>query len=139
MAPDHRTVTVERTAPGRYTATNARGGQLTLGKGDTGDFTPVELLLAAIAGCTGIDVDVVTSRRAEPDAFEVRADAEKVRDDQGNHLTGIVVSFRVAFPDTEPGRAAQSLVPGLVQASHDRLCTVGRTVEIGTPIGTRIE
>lgn len=136
---EHRTVTVERTSAGRYTATNVRGGRLTLGKGDTEDFSPVELLLVALAGCTGIDVDVVTSRRAEPDTFEVRADAEKVRDEQGNHLTGVVVSFRVAFPDTEPGREAQSLVPGLVQASHDRLCTVGRTIEIGTPIGTRIE
>jgi len=26
-----------------------------------------------------------------------------------------------------------------VQKSHDRLCTVGRTVEIGTAIATRIE
>jgi len=26
-----------------------------------------------------------------------------------------------------------------VRKSHDRLCTVGRTVEIGTPIGTRVE
>jgi hypothetical protein len=27
----------------------------------------------------------------------------------------------------------------VVKKSHDRLCTVGRTVEIGTPIAERIE
>jgi putative redox protein len=135
----HRSVTVERTSAGHYTATNVRGGRLALGKGDTADFSPVELLLVAMAGCTGIDVDIVTSRRAEPDTFEVRAQADKVRDEQGNHLTNVELTFRIAFPDTEPGREAQSLVPGLVQASHDRLCTVGRTVEIGTPIANRIE
>jgi len=26
-----------------------------------------------------------------------------------------------------------------VQRSHDRLCTVSRTVELGTPVATRIE
>jgi putative redox protein len=135
---DHRSVIVERTSAGHFTATNVRGGQLTVGKGDTADFSPVELLLAAIGSCTGLDVDVVTSRRAEPDAFEVRVDAGKVRDEQGNRLTGVVVSFHIVFPDTGQGREAQGMVPGLAQASHDRLCTVGRTVETGTPIATRI-
>jgi putative redox protein len=136
---DHRTVSIERTSMGHYVATNIRGGQLALGKGDTADFSPVELLLVALAGCTGIDVDIVTSRRAEPGTFEVRADADKVRDEQGNHLTNVELTFRIVFPDTEQGREAQSLVPSLVQASRDRLCTVGRTVEIGTPIANRIE
>jgi hypothetical protein len=30
-------------------------------------------------------------------------------------------------------------VPDVVAKSHDRLCTVGRTIETGTPIATRIE
>jgi hypothetical protein len=30
-------------------------------------------------------------------------------------------------------------LPDVVAKSHDRLCTVGRTVEVGTPITTRIE
>jgi putative redox protein len=134
----HRNVTVRRTANGQFTVTNARGGQITFGSGGT-DFTPTELLLAAIGGCTAIDVDIVTSRRAEPDAFEVLVDAEKVRDEAGNHLTGIEVTFRLAFPRGTQGDEARAVLPDIVQKSHDRLCTVGRTVEIGTPIATRIE
>jgi|SRR5579875_974539 len=140
MAEDtnHRSVRLTRASAGRFTVSNVRGGQLTTGTGDCADFTPVELLLAAIGACTGVDVDVVTSRRAEPTEFTVEAGADKVRDDQGSRLTGIEVTFRVAFPPDGRGPEAQALVPGLVQASHDRLCTVGRTVEAGTPITPRI-
>jgi putative redox protein len=67
----HRNVTVERIASGAYTATNGRGGQIAVGTGDSADFSPTELLLVAIGGCTAVDVDTVTSRRAEPLAFEV--------------------------------------------------------------------
>ena len=134
----HRNVTVQRIANGQFTVTNARGGKITLGSGET-DFNPVELLLAAIGGCTAIDVDIVTSRRAEPDAFEVLVDAEKVRDEAGNHLTDVEVTFRIRFPGTAQGDEARAVLPDIVQKSHDRLCTVGRTVEIGTAIATRIE
>ncbi len=51
-----------------------------MGTGAGTDFTPVELMLAAIGGCTRIDVDVVTSRRAEPEAFEVAVNADKIKD-----------------------------------------------------------
>lgn len=135
----HRTVSVERTAPGAYTITNDRGGRIPIGTGGDQEFTPTELLLGAVGGCTAIDVDVLTSRRAEPASFEVRVEAEKVRDELGNRLTGIEVTFRIAFPEGAAGDAARELLPTAVKASHDRLCTVGRTVEAGTAIGTRIE
>jgi putative redox protein len=135
----HRSVRLERIENSRYTASNVRGGQIRMGTGEAVDFTPVELLLAAIGGCTAVDVDLLTSRRAEPDSFEIVIDAEKIRDAAGNRLTDIVVTFRISFPDGEAGDRARALLPDAVKKSHDRLCTVSRTVEIGTPIATRIE
>jgi uncharacterized OsmC-like protein len=135
----HRGVRLKRVANSRYVATNDRGGEMTIGTGDGTDFTPVDLLLAGIGGCTAVDVDILTSRRAEPDAFEVLVDAEKVRDAAGNHLTDIVMTFRIRFPDGEQGDKARALLPDAVKKSHDRLCTVSRTVELGTPIATLIE
>ena len=136
----HRQVTIERITNSRYTATNARGGQMIIGSGDGNDFTPVELLLTAIGGCTAIDVDILTSRRAEPDSFSVEVGAEKVRDDKGrNLLEDIVVTFRIRFPDGEGGDKARALLPEAAKRSHERLCTVSRTVELGTPIASRIE
>jgi uncharacterized OsmC-like protein len=135
----HRAVRLERIANSRYLVTNDRGGQISIGAGEGTDFTPVDLLLAGIGGCTAIDVDIVTSRRAEPEAFEVLVDADKVRDGEGNHLAGITVTFAVRFPDGERGDSARDVLPDMVRKSHEYLCTVSRTVEIGTPVTTRIE
>ncbi len=135
----HRNVRLERIENSRYMVTNDRGGQISLGKGEGADFTPVDLLLAGIGGCTAIDVDILTSRRAEPQKFEILVDADKVRDQSGNHLTDIVVTFRIRFPEGEDGDKARALLPDAVRKSHDRLCTVSRTVELGTPIADRIE
>lgn len=136
----HRAVTLRRTSAGRYAATNARGGELTFGSGDDNDFTPVELLLAAIGGCSAIDVDILTSRRAEPTRFEVVVGADKARDEAGaNHLEDVEVNFRVTFGDGDGGDAARTLLPMAMQKSHDRLCTVSRTVEMPTPVAFRLE
>lgn len=134
----HREVTVARTSAGRYEATNVRGGRLEFGSGADTDFTPVELLLAAIAGCTAIDVDAFTSRRAEPERFDVDATADKVRDETGTHLENIEITFRVTFPPGDGGDRARQVLPGIVHRSHDRLCTVSRTVERATPVVVRI-
>ncbi|HKR67346.1 MAG TPA: OsmC family protein, partial [Streptosporangiaceae bacterium] len=84
MASTHRTVTVRRVSAGRFAVANDRGGEITFGTGDGTDFTPTELLLAAIGGCTAIDIDILTSRRAEPEGFEVAVDADKIKDADGN-------------------------------------------------------
>ncbi len=135
----HRGVRLERIENSRYTATNERGGKINIGTGERSDFTPVELLLVAIGGCTAADVDILTSRRAEPGSFEIDVDADKVRDAKGNHLSGLQVTFRVTFPAGEQGDKARALLPDAVRMSHDRLCTVSRTVELGAPIAVRIE
>ncbi len=98
------------------------------------DFTPVELLLVAIAGCSAIDVDLITGKRATPEAFDVRTEGHKVRDEQGNHLVGLKVTFDVRFPEGEGGDRAREMLPRALQQTRDRLCSVGRTVALGEPI-----
>jgi putative redox protein len=141
MATDsaHRSVTVERIAPGRFAAVNSAGGRLEFGTGGDGEFSPVELLLIAIGGCTAIDIDLLTSRRSEPESFEITVEADKVRDGDGNHLTNIQSTYRITFPAGEGGDKARAVLPDAVKQSRDRLCTVGRTVELASPISDRIE
>jgi len=134
----HRSLTVERVGPSEFAAVNSRGGRIVFGTGGDEEFTPTELLLIAIGGCTAIDIDILTSRRAEPDEFEIIVDADKIRDEHGNRLTNIEVTYRVTFPAGEDGDKARAVLPQAVKQSHERLCTVGRTVELGTPITTRL-
>lgn len=134
----HRSVNIERVAHGRYAAVNARGARMVFGSGDE-EFSPVELLMIAIGGCTAIDVDILTSRRAEPDSFEITVDAEKVRDEGGNHLADIEVTYKIRFPAGEGGDKARTVLPEAVKQSRERLCTVGRTVALAIPIADRIE
>ncbi|MCE1177633.1 MAG: OsmC family protein [Micrococcales bacterium] len=133
-----RSVTLRRTEAGSYAATNARGGVLDFGSGQDERFTPVELLLAAIAGCSSVDVDAATSRHAEPDTFEVTASGEKLNDDQGAHMGPISVEFTITFPDGEGAEKARAIVPRAIRLSHEKLCTVSRTVLLGADVQMRV-
>ncbi len=125
-------VTLTRVAPGRYQARNSRGTTIEFGTGDD-QFAPGELFLASIAGCSSVDVDAMTSRRAEPDVFEVTSSGVKSTEG-GNHYEDITVTFRLRFPEGEQGDAARDRIPAAVQASQDRECTVSRTVAAGSPV-----
>ena len=136
---NQRSVNLRRTSLGHYEVSNARGGTMIVGVGDGAEFTPVELLLAALGGCTGADIDYITSKRAEPDSFVVHVTGDKVRDDSGgNRLVDLAVELRVTFPEGAAGDAARDMLPRAVRMSHDRLCTVSRTVEVGTPVASRL-
>jgi putative redox protein len=130
----HRSISMERVSKGVFDVINVRGGTMRIGAGDSADFTPVELLLTAIAGCSAVDVDFITVKRAEPETFTVEASGEKLRDDAGNHLGDLEVRFSVTFPPGDAGESAREMLPRAIAMSHDRLCTVSRTVELGTPI-----
>ena len=134
----HRNVELRRLRKARFVARNWRGGELEFGEGDDEAFTPVELLLTAIAGCMAIDVDYITAKRAEAERFLVSIGGEKIRDEKGNRLTDIVLSLDIGFPATEEGEAADAILPSAVQRSRDKICTVGRTVAVGTPVETQV-
>lgn len=64
----------------------------------------------------------------------MRATGHKVRDDGGNHLTDLRVTFDVRFPEGAEGDAARDVLPRSLEQTRDRLCTVGRTVALGEPV-----
>ena len=90
-----RHIGLTKMGEGRFKATNERGGVVSVGSGGDPDFTPVELLLAALAGCSAIDVDLITGKRADATTFELTAEGDKVRDEHGNHLVDLRLTFEV--------------------------------------------
>ncbi|GAA5121968.1 hypothetical protein GCM10023339_39550 [Alloalcanivorax gelatiniphagus] len=130
-----RSVELTRIGPARFKATNARGGETFFGTGgEDPDFTPVELLLAAIAGCSALDVEALTHKRTTSTVFDVHAEGHKVRDQHGNHMTGIRVAFDLVFPEGPEGDAARGRIASAIAMSRDRLCAVARTVQLGADI-----
>jgi putative redox protein len=133
-----RGVTLRRISPEIYEATNSKGVTVRVGHGDE-VFGPVELLLAATAACTSIDVDVATSRHAEPEKFEVTSAGDVVKGEQGNKVENMELNFSLRFPDTDEGRRAQSMVERLVKISREKDCTVGRTVALPTELHSAVD
>jgi len=134
----HRSVKLTRLGRHHFQAENARGGTLSFGNARWGEFTPVELLLVAIAGCTAMDVDAITVKRSDPTRFQLNCSGHYTRSVHGNHVTDIAVDFDVEFGDNEGGRSAAEVLETAIRKSHDRLCTVTRTVELGTPVDARL-
>ncbi|NUL60580.1 OsmC family protein [Brevibacterium luteolum] len=129
-----RRVAVTRITENHYRARTASGAEIEFGRGE-GLMTPVELLLAATAGCSAIDLDTVTTRRTEPERFDITATGEKiVEDDEASRLDDIRLHFDLAFPDDQAGRQSAKMVERLLKLSHDRYCTVSRTIENGAPV-----
>jgi len=129
-----RSIDLHQIGEHRWMATNHRDGHLSIGPGDDPDFTPVELLLAALAGCGAADLDHIAGKRAPFETFKCRAEGHKIRDDGGNHMVQLKVTFDVTFPEGEDGDAAREIMPRTVQQIQDRLCTVARTVTLGDPV-----
>jgi putative redox protein len=138
MGDMHREVHLEKIGPARFRATNERGGVVTLGGGEDPDFTPVELLLAALAGCGAVTIDPITARRAAATTFRAVATGEKERDEAGTRMGQLTVTFEIAFPDGPEGDAARAILPSTLERTHDRWCTVSRTVEAGAPVVMRL-
>ena len=134
---NQRSITLTREAEGVYVARNPAGAELRFGHNVPGGFGSVELLLVALAGCSGTDVDIVTSRRAEPTQFSVTVTADKVGGTSPAILRNIVAEFDVQFPEGEDGDKARDRVVPALNAAHDRTCTVARTIQNAVEIEFR--
>lgn len=127
-------VTLTREAEGVYLARNAEGAEYRFGYNVDGALSSIEMLMVAIAGCSATDLDMMTSRRAEPTKFDVTVDAQKVAGSSPAFLRGIEVLFDVAFPEGEDGDKARARIGAALKAAEEKTCTVSRTVSHGSPV-----
>src|SRR4026209_957495 len=112
MGNSERTVDLVRTGKARFTASNVRGGTIEIGDGVEDDaFTPIELLLATLGGCSGLDLDAILGKRAEFEFLGITARADKARDDNGTHLVNIQIPFDAEFPEGDAGQSARDFLP----------------------------
>src|SRR5699024_4559175 len=133
MSEDTRSIELTRIAENHYRATAPSGASIEFGRGE-GLMTPVELLLAAVAGCSSIDVDTVTSRHPEPTRFRVSATADKIVEAGAARADDVHLDLDLAFPAAADGRRPDARPDRRVGRSPDRYCTVSRAVEQPTNV-----
>jgi len=125
-------VRIRRDAPAKFTATNGRGAEIKIGRSQDGaDFSPVELLMAALGACATLSADHVISRRLGDDApIDMVVEADK--DVEADRVTEVRTKFELNLDSlTEADR--DTLIK-LVTRSVERTCTVSHTVETGAPV-----
>lgn len=140
---ERREIVMTRLGRHHYRAEAPSGAAIEFGRGE-GLLTPVELLLAALAGCTTISADTVLTRRGEPDALVATASGTvRTDDDGGTSLADLLIDVAVAPPVGGDGGAGvderryAELVDRLLALSHEKHCTVARTLERGAPVEVR--
>jgi putative redox protein len=127
-------VEVERTDDG-FVARNDRGGVISFGTGgEDADFTPVELLLAALGGCNIVTVEPLTAKRGHRLVrLAATIEAEKITP---NQLGTVVMRYDVELPAGDP-EAAQ-VFHDVAERVHERSCTVSTALTRVTPIELHI-
>jgi uncharacterized OsmC-like protein len=125
-------VQIRRDAPAKFTAINARGAEIKVGRSQDGaDFSPVELLMAALGACAALSADHVISRRLGDEApIDMVVEADK--DIEADRVTEVRTKFELDMSNLS--EADQATLVKLVAKSVERTCTVSHTVEPGVPV-----
>lgn len=94
------------------------------GGGDDSAFKPVDLLLAALGGCSGIDV-INILRKQRQDVRDLSIEIEGIQaDDHPNYFKEIKVEFVVKGKNIK-----KEYVERAIELSHTKYCSVGQTLE----------
>jgi putative redox protein len=94
-------------------------------------LTPMELLLMALAGCTGMDTaDILRKKRQEVDSMEIRVRGTRT-EDHPRVYTGIELEYVVTGTNLSEAAVARS-----IDLSINKYCSVGAMLAPSVPIKT---
>ncbi len=101
--------------------------------GDNNGFSPMELLLVGLAGCTALDViSILEKKRQDVTDFEVRVQGERA-DDHPRIFTHIVVEYVVTGHQVDPVAVERA-----VELSATKYCSaqamLGKAAQIESKI-----
>ena len=115
-----------------YSAENKFGATVLIGEPKDGKpfISPMEMLLAGLAGCTGIDViDILKKKRQLPVEFKI-----KVRGNQKiDSFPKVFTEFQVEYLFWGENLIAKD-VEQAIQLSEEKYCSVGGTLSKAAPI-----
>lgn len=110
-------------------ATNQEGNSLLMdGSEDIGGhgkgMRPMQLLLAAVGGCSAIDVILILKKQKQViESFEVEVDGEREKIEDYTLFRDICLHFKIK------GKVDVERVERAIQLSMDKYCSVSKTLE----------
>lgn len=118
MAERALTVTTRWEGDLRFAATNAAQGEIKMGSGEPDRLSPMELLLAGLAGCSAVDVVMILQKkRVALQRFEVEVRGER-REEHPRVYTHIHMVYRFWADGLRSKDVEQA-----IRLSHEKYCS----------------
>jgi len=120
----------------RFVATDSMGHSIVMDAskqagGEGSGFSPLQLVLAALGGCTGIDVvDIMRKQRQQVDNLVIVVSGERVKE-YPRVYSDIHVEYRVRGKDIK-----EKAIKRAIQLSEDKYCSVGAMLKAKAKVTT---
>lgn len=93
--------------------------------GENKGFRPMQMLLAALGGCSSIDVvSILKKQRQVLEAFDIEIDGEREAGKEPSLFQDILVTFKLTGASLDPEKVKKA-----VALSMDKYCSVAKTLE----------
>ena len=110
-----------------FECSNAAGNSILLdntSQPDAKGVSPMESVLMAVAGCSGIDmISILKKQRQQITSFQAEVEGERIQIDDAKPFKKILVKFLLEG-EIEPAKALKA-----AQLSFDKYCSVSKTLE----------
>ena len=110
-----------------FECTNAAGNKILLdntSEPDAKGVSPMEAVLMAVAGCSGIDiVSILKKQRQSIEDFSAQVEGERVQVDDAKPFKNIIVRFFLTG-NIDPKKALKA-----AELSFEKYCSVSKTLE----------
>lgn len=117
-----------------FIGTDEKGHSVVIDGHKTIGFSPVELLLYALASCAAVDVvEIVRKQRATLHKLAIRVDGTR-RDEHPRKFTAIHLTFNLYVDHLTMTQAERA-----VELSLEKYCSVRASLDPAIPITTSVE
>ena len=123
-------ITLSATPDFRFKAQSANGYAFDIGAsksigGDESGFRPMELVLAGVASCAGIDlINILKKSRVEFTGMDVEVSGDRKPDAMPSPFTNIEVIYRIHGPGIDRAKAERA-----VSLALEKYCSVSASLD----------
>lgn len=96
-------------------------------------FRPMQMMLAAVGGCSAIDIiSILKKQKQEIESFEVAVEGDKQSVDSYSVYKTIDIHFKIT------GKVDKEKAERAAQLSHDKYCSVSKALEYSSEIRFKV-